>query len=99
MKETKAERIYRDTRSECKSHIKAWGYQEGTGFTGLATREDDHICKRTLNAIQKLLDNDRAWLKVDRELGVSSEEEATEKEHLYNMIQATLDNEARGWGF
>lgn len=87
---TKAEKIFAATRWDCKKHIKDWGFEENVGFNGLSTEEVISI--RTCNAIQKILDSKYNGLRIDRKLGISSEEKLIEEENVLKMVQATLNN-------
>lgn len=98
---TKAEIIYKRTL------ICALGYVDDhdarttpdgkvAGFNSLATEgTDGRIYTRTLNAVQKELDNDRAHLEKKVSRGWTTVEKAARKAAAFNIIQATIDNERR----
>lgn len=97
---TKAERIYNDTKMECRQHIRAWGYMtnpDGTacGFNRPAYGDDEHICTRTLNDLDKLLAADRRRIDFDKRHGFWNEEKDTLKEQTLNMVETTLRNARR----
>lgn len=87
---TKAEKIFTDTRFECRQHIKTWGYEENVGFNRLTT--EDLISIRTCNDVQKIIDSKRHGIQIDRKLNVSTPEKLDEEESIINMVQITLSN-------
>lgn len=91
---TKAERIYKDTRRECKKHIEAWGRKENDGgFNGLIT--DEITSTRTTNQIQKLIENGRRLAKIDLKLNIFSKERYELEIKVLDMVQDTLNNQIR----
>ena len=86
----KAEKIFNETRYDCKKHIDAWGYEDNVGFNGLST--EDAVSIRTCNDIQKILDSKLGLIAIDRKLGVSTEEKLNREENVLKMVQATLNN-------
>ena len=89
----KAERIFGETYTECRCHIKQYGYTENSGFTSLFCKENEYVCKRTCNAIQKLIDSERHKVATDLELGVIAEERFEFLNNALNMVQKTLEND------
>lgn len=87
---TKAERIYRATKFECKKHIKVWGYEE-VGFNRMHTEELIHAC--TKKEIKKLIERDYKDVIIDLELNVISEEEAKMEVKSIKMVELTLANQ------
>lgn len=55
-KQTKAERIFNETYRESRIHIKRWGFDENTSWSGLIDSKEEAVHMRTLNAIDKLID-------------------------------------------
>ena len=92
---TKAERIYNDTRFECKQHIKAWGYEENVGFSSVIYGDDETVSKRTLNEMTALLERAKKMLKIDVKLGVVSREEAILEAQVLKMVEKTIENTVR----
>lgn len=95
---TKAEKIYKDTRYECRKHIETWGYKinpNGTaiGYNGLITEELTPT--RTLNEITKILERKRKGITIDLKLNVLTQEEAEKETQILNMIETTLNNQKR----
>jgi hypothetical protein len=95
---TKAERIFKETRWECKQHIQTWGYKENpngkaVGICGLITGNDGFTSTRTHNAIQNIIDIRRDGLKHDMELGIITHPRFNDEMMVLNMVQSTLDNE------
>ena len=93
---TKAQRIFRETRYECKEHIATWGY-EPIGFNRLSYRDDESICTRTLNAVEKELERAEKNLALDRKLGVGTEEQNNREEQILCMVRITLENNRRSY--
>lgn len=97
---TKAERIYNDTKLECRYHIRTWGYMtnpDGTacGFNRPAYGDNEHICTRTLNALEKLLAADRRRIDFDKRHGFFNAEKDTLNEQTLNMVETTIRNARR----
>lgn len=95
-KTTKAQRIYHSTRYDCKEHIKHWGF-EGIGFNRLSYRDDESISTRTLNAVEKELERAEKNLRIDRELGVGTDEQNSLEEQVLRMVRITLENNRRSY--
>lgn len=55
-KQTKAERIFRETYVESRIHIERWGFDENASWSGLCDSKEEAVHARTLNAIDKLID-------------------------------------------
>lgn len=93
---TKAERIFHETRYECTEDYRRNGYRlnaDGTviTFNGLIYGEDEFLCKRTLNAVGKLIENMRQGIQFDKKCGFITEEEYTERMHIYNMVLSCFE--------
>ena len=88
---TKAQRIFSETRFDCKEHISHWGF-DGIGFNRLSYRNDESICTRTLNAVERELKRAEKNLCLDRELGVGTEEKNSLEEKILKMVRVTLEN-------
>ena len=68
MKKTNAERIFEDTRWECRKHIARHGFErnpdgQAVGFIGLTT-DDESVSIRTLNAVQKFINAELEVLEM-----------------------------------
>lgn len=92
---TKAERIYRATRVDCKHHLETWGYVVNTdgnaaGFNFVSGEEV--ICVRTLNAMDELLDKGRKHNETCKKLGVIDVSKYETESKILNMIDATIKN-------
>ena len=97
---TKAERIYRETRSACLQYVNDGFYQENedgstVGFTGLYCRDDEHVSIRTVNDVAKVLEREKRMLKVDVEFGILDADQAAHEEKVLRMIEATLNNDRK----
>ena len=97
---TKAERIYITTRAECRHHIEVWGYITNTdgsaaGYGNLICMDDEHICTRTLNAVQKMLDRDRRFADRLMKEGLITPEKYELRTQIFNMVQTTINNGRR----
>ena len=94
---TKAEKIFNDTYTECRLHAKTWGFErtpEGKviGFNRLATEET--TCRRTFNAIQKLIDNEAKRIGFSKK-HFGEDEHTALREYALEMVQETLNNAIR----
>ena len=92
---TKAERIYKATRFECKKHIEVWGYEENVGFNTVKYDDNETVCKRTLNDMKYYLERARKNLAIDIKLGVLTNEQAQLEEKILNMVEKTIENTKR----
>lgn len=97
---TKAERIFNDTYTACRVHVKAWGMERNSdgraiGFTSLETEEV--TCRRTWNAIEKLIAGESKNIELSVKYGVIAEEKAEMKRFALEMVQVTLENEIKMW--
>lgn len=95
-KETKARKIFRDTRYSCKKHLKNWGAQYNpdgkiVGFNHMTTEEV--MSTRTFNDVQKVIENERTNLRLMRKFEVLGEEEYSFDNLVLDMVQSTLDNQ------
>lgn len=91
-KQTKAERIFKDTYTECRLHVKRFGY-EGYGFTGMITKGDELVYTRTANEIKRLIESEARSINFDRRLGFSTEEYLQLRTDALNMVRKTLENQ------
>ena len=92
---TKAAKIFQDTYTECRIHIKAWGIEfnpngKAVGFTGVIT--DQPICTRTLNEIQRLLDAESRQIDIAEKYGAGDPDYRVIKRDALKMVQSTIDN-------
>lgn len=86
---TKAERIFKDTYTECRLFIKRHGYEENTGFNAFIMNDDESVCTRTFNAISKLIASERKSIEISEKLGIGN---TTLNRQALNMVEATLNN-------
>ena len=89
---TKAERIYLDTYLNCRYHIRTWGYEENAGFNRLSYGDNETVCTRTFNEIQKHINKDRKTLEIDIKLGILSSDTINLNKQVLDMVQVTLNN-------
>lgn len=94
---TKAERIYNATRYECKKHIEDWGYQtnpdgSSIGYSSMICKDDESICTRTLNEIEKILNNKRKGEALNLKLGIHDADRFEKENQILNMIETTIRN-------
>lgn len=94
---TKAEKIYTATRSECRRFIKTWGYQtnpdgSAVGYNGVIYGDDEFVCNRTLNAVEKLLTSERKRIETSLRLEVISEARYTELSQILNSVETCIRN-------
>lgn len=97
---TKAQRIFNDTYTACRVHVKAWGFERNAdgkaiGFNGLSTQEV--TCRRTWNAIEKLIASESKNIELAKKYGVIDNAKAELKMFALEMVQVTLENEIKGW--
>lgn len=86
---TKAERIFKDTYTECRLHIKRHGYEENVGFNTLIIKDTESVSTRTFNAISKLIASERKSVEISEKLGIGN---ATLNRQALDMVEATLNN-------
>jgi len=94
---TKAERIFKDTRTTCMIHITDWGYktnpdESAIGFGRLLSGDNESICIRTINAVEKILKRKREILALDLKLGVVTAERLEKETEILNMVESTIKN-------
>ena len=96
MKNTKAERIFDNIYRECRIHLKTSNLERNTDGTaiGFSNISEEITCKRTWNAIQKLINRELKKLQLDEELIGTSEYHQLKKDAL-EMVQSTLNNTIR----
>lgn len=92
---TKAERIFTNTYSECYYIVSKYGYDEKTRqrMSSLITRDGEEVCRRTFNAIRKLIESERNAINLRENMGIFSHEEAEQERQAVKMIENTLDHE------
>ena len=94
---TKAERIFKNTRWECKKHIEAWGYEtnpngKSVGFTSLICDDNERICKRTVNAVSAILASERKRNELNLRYDIITEDKFRKTEQILNMVDSTIEN-------
>lgn len=90
---TKAERIFNDTYTEARVHIKNWGYKEGESFNRLVCSDDESVCKRTINSIMKLVESEKKSLITMFKVGVITYEDLALKLHAIYMVELTAERQ------
>lgn len=91
-KQTKAERIFRNTYAASRNLIDEWGYTENSAWSHMDMRDDETMAMRTVNAIQKLIDREFGKLDFFAEQGMPMDNDELCRQAL-EMVQNTLDNE------
>lgn len=96
-RETKAERIFRETRTDCLIAIDKFGYEtnpngKSIGFNTVTIRDSEIICMRTINALTAILRNRQKHLSRDLMEGFISQERFTQETQVLNMVESTIDN-------
>lgn len=89
---TKAERIFTDTYTACRVHIKKWGFEENTGFTALSYKDNESVCERTFNAIAKLIATERKTIAIAEKHGFWTAEKVVFYRQALDMTEKTLEN-------
>lgn len=94
---TKAERLFAETRYECKTYLNNWGYklnEDGTpiSYARVGSTDDDYVCTRTLNEMMKLLEKGRKHIERCKEHGIYDDDKYEFETQLHNMIEATIRN-------
>jgi hypothetical protein len=94
---TKAERIYRDTKYQCRKYVETWGYDPETesGFTRLIYKDSESVSTRTVNAVDVLLKREKRLLEDDVKMKIGTPEENNFKEKVLMMVRGTLNNHIR----
>ena len=94
---TKAERIFMATRHECMAHILDWGYKldqngKAIGFNSVFYNDDEFICTRTLNDLEKILASRRKM--ADRHFKYGSYDAARYEleTQILNTVESTIRN-------
>lgn len=89
---TKAEEIYKATRKACQIIIERWGY-DGFGLSELSHPYGEKVCKRTLNAVQDILNGDieKHQLHIDTDT-MTFVFASTIDVEVDEMVQKTINN-------
>jgi len=95
---TKAEKIFKDTYTQCRVYIKAWGTERNdngkvVGFTRLDYSDNDFVCMRTINAVEKLLASERKMLAMDIKLGILEPDRIKVLTDALDMVESTIENQ------
>lgn len=96
-KQTKAERIFQVTYVQCKRQMEAFGKEYNPNgrpisFGSVCCDDNESVSIRTLNDIQKFIDNRKGLLALDRKYGVQTEEEISDKEYILEAVQVAADS-------
>lgn len=92
-KQTKAQRIFRVLYYDCKKHAQTWGYDEPTGFNRLPCRDDETVCTRTVNAVQKLWDTERNRIDNYVKFEIIDDAEYQLRLNALDMAYNTIQNQ------
>ena len=92
-KQTKAQRIFRVLYYDCKKHVQTWGYDEPTGFNRLPCRDDETVCTRTVNAVQKLWDAERNRIDNYVKFEIIDDAEYQLRLNALDMAYNTIQNQ------
>ena len=89
----KAREIYEATKSDCRNHVRNWGYNLETdgGFTGCST--EGCVYGRVHNDMKALLKSDTNHLVIDNKLGILSNEKAEFEAKVLTMLERTINNQ------
>ena len=95
---TKAERIFNNTYTECRIHVQTWGIgynDNGTviGFNSLFNDDDECVCTRTVNAVEKFVPGARKNIELALKYGVIDSEKASMRAKALDMVEATIKNQ------
>ena len=91
-KMTKAERIFRDTYTDCRIFVEAWG-ETNERFAGVSCKDSESVCKRTLNAMRKFLESERKSIKHSAKLGIITDERKNFLQLALDMVERTIQVE------
>lgn len=96
-KETKAERIFRETRTSCMLDVRKYGCErnlDGTaiGYYSVVKKDSDTIYMRTINSLTKILNSHRNKLQSDLERGRCSPEEFQLETEILDKVEVTINN-------
>lgn len=94
---TKAERIYKDTRYECKKHVEYWGLGRDDngkiiGFNSVAVKSNERVSTRTINDLRKWLEADRKQIMRWLEMGIINGDEYATRLETAAMVEQTINN-------
>lgn len=97
---TKAERIFISTKLDCEKHIKCWGVKvndDGTtiGFNCVSNDDDETVCTRTLNAMEKAASRYRRGRENSLRFGIIDQEKYNFDMAVLNMVETTIQNTRR----
>ena len=92
---TKAERVFSEIRFQCWKHIETWGYEvnpsgKAVGFNRV--HSDEEVCTRTLNALEKLSQQQRNFWQRCLKTGVIDKAKYAEEIKVLNMVDSTIEN-------
>ena len=93
---TKAERIYKDTCTECKKLIRDYGYQvdengKAMGYKMVSMKDNEHVSNRTLNEMTKYLESDRRTLSVMLKFNVIDQSKYEARAQVLNAVETTIE--------
>ena len=91
----KAEKIFTDTYTACRIHIKDWDIEynpdgSAVGFNNLIT--ECAICTRTINDVQKLYDAECKKLAIAEKYDFGDSDYRIIKRKALLMVQSTINN-------
>ena len=94
---TKAERIYKATRYECKRSWETFGYSEckngkAVGFNMVHHEDDESICTRTLNEVATFLRSAYKMLEMDKMLKIVNKDQYMKELQILKMVESTIEN-------
>lgn len=96
MKQTKAEKIFKDTYYECLHHVRTWGLEYNTNgkpvaYGSLITEQAVSI--RTCNDVRKYMNAENKRLDMNEKYGIRTAAEQTTRRDALKMVEATLENQ------
>lgn len=89
--ETKAQRIFRQNFYGAIRHIEAWGFEDFDAWHSLENRDDEYICRRTVNAVLRECDKRERELDWNASHGFENYKEAESRKAL-EVVRNTCNN-------
>lgn len=97
IRETKAERIFKENFFGAISHMEQWGVDEPfDAWHSLCNREDEVICRRTVNAVLKECDKRERELDWDLKHGFEPWKGEKIQRKALRIVRNTCQNWIKG---
>ena len=91
IKETKAQRIFRQNFYGAIKHIETWGFEDFDAWHRLANSDDEYICRRTVNAVLSECDKKEKELDWNLRHGFENYKDAETRKAL-QVVRNTCNN-------